>query len=218
MRIVLLGAPGAGKGTQARMLSTEYGIPQISTGDILRAAVKAGTPLGLEAKRFMDAGNLVPDAVMCGIIKDRLAEPDAKRGFLLDGFPRTEPQAEALDVMLASIGQDLQLAIDVTVPEDELVDRLSGRLVCRNCGASFNMKAGAKIGDACKDCGGELYQRVDDAPETVRNRLKVYHEQTAPIAARYERQGILRPLDGNRDQDAVKADLEAMLNMLKVPS
>lgn len=218
MRIVLLGAPGAGKGTQARMLSTEYGIPQISTGDILRASVKAGTPLGLEAKRFMDAGNLVPDEVMCGIIKDRLAEPDAKRGFLLDGFPRTEPQAEALDAMLASIGQDLQLAIDVTVPEDELVDRLSGRLVCRNCGASYNVKAGAKVGDACKDCGGELYQRVDDAPETVRNRLKVYHDQTAPIAARYQRQGILRPLDGNRDQEAVKADLEGMLNALKVPS
>lgn len=219
MRIVLLGAPGAGKGTQARMLSTEYGIPQISTGDILRAAVKAGTPLGLEAKRFMDAGNLVPDEVMCGIIKDRLAEPDAKRGFLLDGFPRTEPQAAALDTMLASIGQDLQLAIDVTVPEDELVARLTGRRVCRDCGASYHVMFNpSKAGDKCEACGGELYQRADDAADTVRNRLKVYHDQTAPIAARYAGAGILRPLDGNRSMDAVRADLEAMLNELKVPS
>ena len=219
MRIVLLGAPGAGKGTQARMLSTEYGIPQISTGDILRAAVKAGTALGLEAKRFMDAGNLVPDEVMCGIIKDRLAEPDAKRGFLLDGFPRTEPQAEALDAMLASIGQDLQLAIDVTVPEDELVARLTGRRVCRDCGASYHVMFNpSKAGDKCESCGGELYQRADDAADTVRNRLKVYHDQTAPIAARYQRSGILRTLDGNRPMDEVRADLEGMLNALKVPS
>lgn len=219
MRIVLLGAPGAGKGTQARMLSTEYGIPQISTGDILRAAVKSGTALGLEAKRFMDAGNLVPDEVMTGIIRDRLAEPDAKPGFLLDGFPRTEPQAEALDRMLADIGQDLQLAIDVTVPEDELVERLSGRRVCRDCGASYHVQFNpSKGGAACEACNGELYQRADDSADTVRNRLQVYHRQTQPIAARYERAGILRVLDGNRPMDAVRGDLEAMINALKVPS
>lgn len=219
MRIVLLGAPGAGKGTQARMLSTEYGIPQISTGDILRAAVKAGTTLGIEAKRFMDAGNLVPDVVMTGIIKDRLAEPDAKPGFLLDGFPRTEPQAEALDLMLAGIGQDLQIAIDVRVPEDDLVERLTGRRVCRECGASFHVVFNpSKAGVKCDACNGELYQRADDAADTVRNRLKVYHEQTAPIAARYERSGILRNLDGNRPMDEVRSELVAMINSLKVPS
>jgi adenylate kinase len=217
MRIVLLGAPGAGKGTQARMLSTQFGIPQISTGDMLRAAVKAGTPLGLEAKRFMDAGNLVPDEVMIGLIRERLAEPDATGGFLLDGFPRTEPQAEALDVMLAEIGRDLQLAIDVAVPEDDLVERLSGRRVCRDCGASFHVRFNPSAqGDRCDACGGELYQRADDAADTVRNRLRVYQDQTAPISARYERAGLLCLLDGSRSMEAVQAELAAMLEGLKV--
>lgn len=217
MRIVLLGAPGAGKGTQARMLSTTYQIPQISTGDMLRAAVKAGTPLGLEAKRFMDAGNLVPDAVMCGLIRERLAEPDAQGGFLLDGFPRTEPQAEALDEMLAGIGRDLQLAIDVAVPEDDLVERLSGRRVCRECGASFHVSFNpSKQGERCDACGGELYQRADDAADTVRNRLQVYQQQTAPISARYDRAGILRRLDGSRAMDEVQRELATILDGLKV--
>lgn len=219
MRIVLLGAPGAGKGTQARLLSTDYGIPQVSTGDMLRAALKAGTPLGLEAKRYMDAGNLVPDDVICGLIRERLGEPDAAPGFLLDGFPRTEPQAEALDAMLAAIGQDLQLAIDVVVPEEDLVERLSGRRVCRECGASFHVRFNPSAkGDVCELCDGALYQRADDSADTVRNRLKVYQAQTAPISARYERAGILRRLDGNRTMDQVRADLAGMLESLKVKS
>ncbi|MEB3197061.1 MAG: adenylate kinase [Candidatus Sericytochromatia bacterium] len=219
MRIVLLGAPGAGKGTQARMLSADYGIPQISTGDMLRAAVKAGTPLGLEAKRYMDAGNLVPDEVMCGLIKERLAEPDARQGFLLDGFPRTAPQAEALDGMLAGIHQDVQLVIDVYVPEDELVERLSGRRVCRDCGASFHVAFNpSAAGDHCEYCQGELYQRADDAAETVRNRLRVYLEQTAPISQRYEQRGLLQRLDGNRAMDEVRAELARMLESLKALS
>jgi adenylate kinase len=217
VRIVLLGAPGAGKGTQARLLSTDYAIPQVSTGDMLRAALKVGTPLGLEAKRFMDAGNLVPDEVMCGLIRERLAEPDAKAGFLLDGFPRTEPQAEALDIMLAEIGQDLQLVIDVVVPEEDLVERLSGRRVCRDCGASFHVHFNPSAkGSACDLCGGELYQRADDSADTVRNRLQVYHAQTAPISARYERAGLLRKLDGSRSMDEVRGELAQMLESLKV--
>lgn len=217
MRIVLLGAPGAGKGTQARLLSTDYGIPQVSTGDMLRAALKAGTPLGIEAKRYMDAGNLVPDDVICSLIKERLEEPDAKRGFLLDGFPRTEKQAEALDTLLGDIGQDLQLAIDVDVPEEDLVRRLSGRRVCRDCGASFHIGFNpSSKGDACDFCDGELYQRADDKAETVRNRLRVYHDQTAPIAERYRRAGLLRRLDGSRSMDEVRGDLAVILESLKV--
>ena len=217
MRIVLLGAPGAGKGTQARLLSTDYSIPQVSTGDMLRAALKAGTPLGLEAKRYMDAGNLVPDEVICGLIRERLAEPDAQAGFLLDGFPRTEPQAEALDVMLAEIDQPLQLAIDVVVPEEVLVERLSGRRVCRDCGASFHVQFNPSAkGAACELCDGELYQRADDSADTVRNRLQVYHAQTAPISARYERAGLLRKLDGSRSMDEVRGQLAQLLESLKV--
>lgn len=217
MRILLLGAPGAGKGTQARILMDRFGIPQISTGDILRAAVKAGTPQGLAAKSYMDAGNLVPDEVMIAIIKDRLAEPDAKKGFLLDGFPRTVGQAEALDTMLASINQDLQLAIDVTVPEDELVRRLAGRRVCRDCGASYHVDFNpSSAGDHCSACHGELYQRADDNPDTVRNRLHVYQAQTLPITDRYRHRGILRELDGNRNMDLVQKELCEMIEGLQV--
>ena len=217
MRIVFLGAPGAGKGTQARLLSEKFGIPQISTGDILRAAVKAGTPLGQKAKGFMDAGNLVPDELMVDLIRDRLAQPDAKAGFILDGFPRTAPQAEALDAMLQEIQQPLQLAVDVEVPEAELVARLTGRRVCRECGASYHVQfTPSKAGDKCELDAGELYQRADDSADTVLNRLKVYHELTAPITAYYERAGILRRLDGNREMDQVQADLFGMFESLKV--
>jgi adenylate kinase len=217
MRIVLLGAPGAGKGTQARILSEKFGIPQISTGDILRAAVKAGTQVGLEAKSFMDAGNLVPDEVMVRIIKDRLAEPDAQQGFLLDGFPRTLEQARALDVMLSEIHMELQLAIEFFVPDEELVERLAGRRVCRNCGASFHVLFNpSSAGDKCSECHGELYQRADDSRETVSNRLKVYEQQTRPIAQNYEARGILRTLDGHKAMDVVQAQLEAILTGLKV--
>lgn len=217
MRIVFLGAPGAGKGTQARLLSEKFGIPQISTGDILRAAVKAGTPLGQKAKGYMDAGNLVPDDLMVDLIRDRLAQPDAKAGFILDGFPRTAPQAEALDAMLAEIQQPLQLAVDVEVPEAELVARLTGRRVCRECGASYHVQFNpSKAGEKCELDSGELYQRADDSADTVLNRLKVYHAQTAPITAYYERAGILRRLDGNRDMAQVQADLFGMFEALQV--
>ena len=217
MRIVFLGAPGAGKGTQARLLAEKFGIPQISTGDILRASVKAGTPLGLEAKRYMDAGNLVPDETMCGLIKDRLAEPDAQAGFLLDGFPRTEAQADSLDATLAEIGKPLQLAIDLVVPENELIARLTGRRVCRECGASFHVMFNppAKEG-ACDMCGGELYQRVDDAADTVKNRLEVYTRQTAPITAHYGKAGIPKTVDGNRPMDEVQRELVTLVESLKV--
>lgn len=217
MRIVFLGAPGAGKGTQARLLAEKFGIPQISTGDILRAAVKAGTPLGLEAKRYMDAGNLVPDETMCGLIKDRLAEPDAQAGFLLDGFPRTEAQADSLDATLAEIGKPLQLAIDLVVPEDELIARLTGRRVCRECGASFHVMFNPPAQEGtCDMCKGELYQRVDDAADTVKNRLEVYTRQTAPITAHYAKAGILKTVDGNRPMDEVQRDLVTLVESLKV--
>ncbi|MNS28596.1 adenylate kinase [compost metagenome] len=217
MRIVFLGAPGAGKGTQARILSEKFGIPQISTGDILRAAVKAGTPLGQKAKGYMDAGNLVPDELMVDLIRDRLAEADAKAGYILDGFPRTAPQAEALSAMLTEIQQPLQLAIDFTVPEDELVTRLTGRRVCRECGDSYHVvNKPSKAGDRCEREGGELYQRADDSADTVRNRLKVYHELTAPITEYYRTLGILRVVDGNRSMDVVQSELFDLLESLKV--
>jgi adenylate kinase len=217
MRIVFLGAPGAGKGTQARKLSEKFGIPQISTGDILRAAVKAGTPLGQKAKGYMDAGNLVPDELMVDLIRDRLAQPDAKAGFILDGFPRTAPQAEALDAMLNDIQQPLQLAIDFVVPEAELVARLTGRRVCRECGTSYHVLfAPSPAGDRCGVCGGELYQRADDSAETVTNRLKVYHDLTAPITAYYQQQGILTAIDGNRPEGVVLDELTHKFESLKV--
>lgn len=219
MRIVFLGAPGAGKGTQARLLAEKFGIPQISTGDILRAAVKAGTPLGREAKGYMDAGNLVPDQLMCDLIRERLAEADAQKGFILDGFPRTLPQAEALDQMLTSIRRDLQLAIDFTVPDSVLVERLTGRRVCRECGASYHVMFNPSAAGAnCAACGGELYQRADDAADTVKNRLAVYAASTAPIAAYYEQKGILSRVDGNREMDAIQRELVALLEKLQVKS
>jgi adenylate kinase len=217
MRIVFLGAPGAGKGTQARMLSEKYGIPQISTGDILRAAVKAGTPLGQKAKGYMDAGNLVPDELMVDLIRDRLADADAKAGYILDGFPRTLPQAEALDAMLKDIQQPLQLAIDFTVPTETLVARLTGRRVCRECGTSYHVEfAPSPNGASCGRCSGELYQRADDSADTVLNRLKVYQDLTAPITAYYQGQGILRAIDGHRAEADVQAELTGVFDSLKV--
>lgn len=209
MRIVFLGAPGAGKGTQARLLVERFGVPQISTGDMLREAVRQGTPLGLEAKRLMDAGDLVPDALMVGLIRERLGQEDAQKGFLLDGFPRTEAQAEALDQLLVELGLPLQLALEVKVPDPVLVERLSGRRVCRACGASYHVQfRPSSSGEAtCEACGGELYQRADDAASSVANRLEVYRQQTAPISARYHRSGVLVEIDGDRSAEAVQADL-----------
>lgn len=212
MRIVFLGAPGAGKGTQARLIAEKHHIPQISTGDILRAAVCEGTPLGVEAKGYMDRGELVPDALMVDLIRDRIGCDDCLKGYILDGFPRTLEQARALDAMLAAVGSPLQLAIDFSVPTEELVRRLSGRRVCRACGASFHLvSAPPTMEGVCDHCGGELYQRPDDNVETVSKRLDVYHAQTAPITAYYREQGLLFPVDGMRGIDEIQADLERVL-------
>lgn len=207
MNIVLLGAPGAGKGTQAQKMIDAYEIPQISTGDILRAAVKAGTPLGLEAKRFMDAGELVPDDVVIGLVKSRLAEPDTDKGFILDGFPRTTAQAEALDAELESLGKGIDSAIAITVDPEVIVERLTSRRTCRACGAITTVSAS----DTCDKCQGELYQRDDDNEATVRNRLDVYARSTAPLVGYYGAKGLLHEIDGDRPVDIVFADVQTVL-------
>jgi adenylate kinase len=197
MNIILLGPPGAGKGTQAKMLVDRYGIPQISTGDILRANLKAQTELGLEAKKYMDAGKLVPDEVVIGIINNRIQEPDCEKGYMLDGFPRTVAQAEALDKILAENKSGIDHVISIEVPNDELMGRLTGRRTCRQCGAGYHvMFDPPKVEGVCDKCGGELYQRDDDNAETVGNRLKVYDEQTQPLIDYYEKKGLLRPING----------------------
>ncbi|MDA8175120.1 MAG: adenylate kinase [Nitrospiraceae bacterium] len=197
MRIVMLGAPGAGKGTQAKKLIEKYKIPQISTGDILRQSVAEGTPLGKEAKGFMDRGELVPDKVVLGLVEERLGQPDCKAGFILDGFPRNTAQAAALDGMLSKIGKPLQLAISVDVPFEDLMKRLTGRRTCRTCGQMYNVyfNAPAKEGKCDKD-GAELYQRDDDKEETIRKRLQVYESQTAPLIEYYGGKGIVRRIKG----------------------
>jgi len=207
MNVVLLGAPGAGKGTQAQKMIDAYGIPQISTGDILRASVAAGTELGLQAKRYMDAGDLVPDEVVIGLVKTRLAEPDAEKGFILDGFPRTTAQAEALDAELVSLGKAIEAAIAITVDPEVIVARLTSRRVCRACGAITN----AAAGNMCPKCGGELYQRDDDNEATVRNRLDVYERSTAPLIDYYRAKGLLHEIDGDRPVDDVFAEVQAAL-------
>ena len=197
MRIVLLGAPGSGKGTQAKLLVEKYKIPQFSTGDLLRAAVAAGTELGKKAKAAMDAGQLVADDVVLGMIQERLATPDAKGGFILDGFPRNIPQAQALDAMLARVGQPLQLALLVDVDIEVLMKRLTGRRTCGTCGAIYNVYyTPSKVPGRCDKCGGALQHRSDDNETTVRNRLKVYEEQTAPLVSYYKAQGKLRTARG----------------------
>ena len=213
MRIVFLGAPGAGKGTQARLVAERHGIPQVSTGDILRAAVREGTALGQEAKGFMDRGELVPDALMVDLIRARVADADCAAGFILDGFPRTLEQARALDEMLAKVQKPLQHAIDFSVPTEELIRRLTGRRVCRQCGASFHLvSAPSKQEGVCDHCGGELYQRADDNVETVGRRLSVYEAQTAPITEYYRSRGILRQVDGTRSIEEIEAQLEGLLS------
>ena len=197
MNIILLGPPGAGKGTQAKMLVDKYGIPQISTGDILRANLKAQTELGLEAKKYMDAGKLVPDEVVIGIINNRLKEADCQKGYMLDGFPRTVAQAEALDKILAEGGSGIDDVISIDVPNEELMGRLTGRRTCRQCGQGFHvMFDPPKQEGVCDKCNGELYQRDDDNEETVGNRLKVYADQTQPLIDYYTAKGLLRPIQG----------------------
>ena len=208
MRVAFLGPPGAGKGTQARELAQEWGVPHIATGDMLREAVAAGTPLGLDAKRYMDQGTLVPDDVIVGLIAERLSKPDAKRGFILDGFPRTIGQARALSTLLENLGQPLARVIFFDVSEAELLRRLTGRRVCRNCGATYHLVSAppARPG-VCDRCGGELYQRADDSEATVRNRLRVYETQTAPLLDDYRRRGLLSTVRGEGAIETIRAAL-----------
>ncbi len=196
MKLILLGAPGAGKGTQADVISNELGLPQISTGNILRAAVKDGTECGLKAKSFMDAGALVPDEVVIGILKDRIAEDDCKNGFILDGFPRTVPQAEALEAM----GIEIDKVIEISVADEAIKARLSGRRVCEGCGATYHIDYNpTKVDGSCDKCGGHTIQRKDDAPETVLDRLKTYHEATAPLVDYYKGKGKLFTVVGQEE-------------------
>jgi adenylate kinase len=211
--LILLGPPGAGKGTQASRIVEKYGIPHISTGDILRAAVKNQTPMGLEAKRYMDAGDLVPDSVVIGIVKDRLQEPDTANGFLMDGFPRTIPQAKALDEMLAGIERYVSRTVAILVDEEELVRRLTGRRICRECQTPYHVDSSpSKVEGVCDKCQGELYQRDDDTEATVRNRLDVYNAQTAPLIDYYDEQSVLVRIDGDQDPAKVFADIVAAVD------
>ncbi len=197
MDFILLGPPGAGKGTQAKLMVDKWNIPQISTGDILRAAVREGTTLGVEAKGFMDRGELVPDRVVIGIIAERLTEEDAVNGFILDGFPRTIPQAEALQQILDGLDRAIDHVISIEVEDEELVTRLTGRRMCKECGESFHVVFNPSSSEGtCDRCSGELYQRDDDKEETIRQRLAVYSEQTQPLIAHYEEQGRLRRIPG----------------------
>lgn len=208
MNIMLFGAPGAGKGTQAKYIIEKYGIPQISTGDILRAAVKEGTPMGLEAKACMEAGKLVSDEIIIGIIKDRLAKEDCKKGFILDGFPRTIAQAEALEVLMKEMGIKLDKVISLNVPDELIVGRVVGRRVCKECGGSFHVEFNpSKTEGVCDFCGGELIQRKDDSAETVGKRLQEYHSQTAPLFDFYMERGILADIDGTKEIDEITKEI-----------
>jgi adenylate kinase len=213
MNIILMGPPGAGKGTQAEFIKKEYKIPHISTGDMFREAVKKGTPMGKEALKYMNEGKLVPDQVTIGIVKDRLAEDDCQAGFLLDGFPRTLIQAEALDAVLENLGKTIDAVIDITAPEPILIERMSGRVSCKECGKVYHLLFSPPAAQGqCDQCSGELIQRSDDNAETAANRLQVYMEQTRPLLDYYSDRGLLRSVDGNRDLQAVGADIKGILN------
>ncbi len=204
MKIIMLGAPGAGKGTQAKKIAEKYQIPHISTGDIFRANIKNGTELGRKAKTYMDQGLLVPDELVCDLVVDRVQQEDCKGGYILDGFPRTIPQAERLDQALAELGESVDYAVNVEVPDENIVNRMGGRRACVGCGATYHLVyAPTKKEGVCDSCGSELVLRDDDRPETVQKRLGVYHEQTQPLIDYYGRKGILKDVDGTMDMEAV---------------
>ncbi len=208
MHILLMGPPGAGKGTQAANIVKKFNIPHISTGDMFRAAIKEGTELGKKAKACIDAGNLVPDEITVGIVKERLAQDDCKKGFILDGFPRTVDQADALSKILVELGLSLQSVINITVPSSDLVERAVGRRICRSCGATYHIKfSPSKVEGKCDACGGELYQRADDTEETMKNRLSVYEAQTKPLIEYYQKAGLYVEIDGRQAIDKVFADV-----------
>jgi len=212
MRLILLGAPGAGKGTQSKRLVEKYGIPQISTGDILRAAVKDQTKLGLEAKSYMDKGELVPDTVVIGIIEERLRESDCKKGFILDGFPRTVVQADALEATLKEMGLSIEHVLNVQVEDSELIKRLSGRRTCKECGEGYHVKySPSKKLNICDKCSGDLYQRDDDKEATISERLKVYGSQTSQLIAYYSKQGCLSTIEGVGGESAVFERIDAAI-------
>ncbi len=204
MKLIMLGAPGAGKGTQAARVAVELQIPHISTGDIFRANIKNGTELGKKAKAFMDAGKLVPDELTCDLVADRIAKDDCANGFILDGFPRTIPQAEALDKVLVSRGEKVDYAVNIDVPDEAIISRMSGRRACVTCGATYHIQFNPpKKEGICDNCGGELILREDDKPETVKTRLNVYHEQTQPLIDFYQAKGVLVTVDGTQALDDV---------------
>jgi len=213
MNVILLGPPGAGKGTQAKILTKRYDIPQISTGDILRAAVKDQTPMGIKAKEFMDSGALVSDEVVVGIVQERLGKADCATGFILDGFPRTVSQADALKQMLNAAGKTIDHVFSISVDKEELLGRITGRRTCKNCGKGFHITFDPPmVAGICDECGGELYQRDDDREETMRNRLDVYEAQTAPLIAYYGKESLLRTINGIGSIDEIQRNL---LNFLE---
>ncbi len=217
LNLMLMGLPGAGKGTQAEKIVDEYKIPHISTGDIFRAAMKNGTPMGLEAKKFIDKGELVPDEVTNGIVKERLAKDDVNDGYMLDGFPRNMAQAEALDEFGKELGKSLNCVINIHVDPESLMERLTGRYICRDCGATYHKVFNpTKVEGTCDRCGGhEFFQREDDKPETVKNRLDVNIKMNTPLLDFYKKQGLLHEINGNQDIDKVFADIKEILDQIK---
>lgn len=212
MKIIMLGAPGAGKGTQAKKIAAKYGIPHISTGDIFRANIKNGTELGLKAKSYMDAGGLVPDEITIGMLLDRIHQADCENGYVLDGFPRTIPQAESLREALKKNGESIDFAVNVDVPDENIISRMSGRRACLNCGATYHIVYNApKKEGVCDACGQELVLREDDKPKTVKKRLDVYHDQTQPLIDYYKKEGVLAEVDGTKDMEEVFQNIAAIL-------
>ena len=212
MKIIMLGAPGAGKGTQAKRIAKKYNIPHISTGDIFRANIKEGTELGKRAKEYMDKGELVPDDITIGMLLDRIHKADCKNGFVLDGFPRTIPQAKSLSEALSKLNEKIDYAINIDVPDDSIITRMSGRRACLSCGSTYHIKYSApKKENICDNCGSELVIRDDDKPETVKKRLDVYHKQTQPLIDYYDNENILANVDGTKDMEEVFLDIVAVL-------